>query len=101
MHPSVLPRTLGRNASIDPLVEGTELGRKGREFLLVFLVQLNVVGGKTFNLVNVFHLNKYSKRHKMGVKWRQCHPTNTLTDSKGPLLAIFPAAVGYIPGSCM
>jgi hypothetical protein len=41
------------------------------------------------------------KRHKMGVKWRQCHPTNTLTDSKGPLLAIFPAAVGYIPGSCM
>lgn len=65
MHPSVLPGTLGRNASIDPLVEGTELGRKGREFLLVFLVHLEVVGGETFNLVNVFHLT----RIRSGIRW--------------------------------
>jgi hypothetical protein len=70
MHRPVLPHTLGRNASIDPLVEGTELGRKDCEFLLVLLVHLNVVFGKTFNLVNVFHLSKHPKRHiRWDAKW--------------------------------
>lgn len=56
MHSTVLRHTLGGNASIDPLVKGTILGRKRSEFPLVLLEHLLIVGSQALNLVNVLHL---------------------------------------------
>lgn len=105
---------LGRDTSVNPLIESTLLRKLGGKVLLVLFEHLLVILGQAFNLVNVRNLDSWAretKKNKVVVSKTGCsnnvmqsYHNNELiihTESYGPLLAILPAAEGYMPGNCM